>query len=825
MSLKIYGNLSPKVGKDEKYTIKEPFEGFNIFPPPIQPIDHKVKWCVYVLENGNWRKTKENAKTGETVSYTFTQKSLSRKGIKIEVQRGFETASEVIKPQRAEEQKILKVELLDAQENKLTKPLSYGQTVVAKATCTGLDFDVINFTLWEDDAKGAGHNTINIKNKTATKPAEVKRGIAKTSFKLMPSFDKMAKAFQTAGGEGKLHEYYVTASLRNLQSASNNIDVNALEEPAPPVKKKVPIIDNTKPKTTNPIPATPSKPVVSKKAPSKKGITDVKIFKTSETTLKAHVYHHGLQGKKIRFKLMEGDGGALFDDELINQVFDLPKNSDCLYIDIDLKTIPKSKGDDMLEGWEQELFVDIEVLETDAHHKTGVLNVKSTGFKQDPVDDSNKVVKVGATEKKEKEEKTGTCVCKEDDLTWGGHPNVSCDFRKKVVAISKRQNFDPNHLMAVMWVESAKTFSSSKIDLKVIGYNSKGKELRDYVPLSEKEIKDLPVSFSGAVGLIQFTPVAIDELNNYYGYSLTKRKLALMTQIDQLDYVEKYIEYWRTANKITIKLTLADLYLLVFAPSKMNGSVDSTTLYKEGTVYYKANASVDTDKKHGITKKELAHRAYESFEEGNKKENKASSFSCGVIIEKKIKEVSSEGVLSEMKTLADSHKSYLQETNKNRTADTDAGLEKMDCSEFVSRYLHKLGVTKNIIYMTTANMTSEAAFRKVIENDNIDLVSESKTSKFKPQKGDIFAWGRSKNGSWGGHTGVVYDFDETKDTVTILESIGKVGAVGEKKQVKNGGHSGTNCTRTAVYDRLGGALYGHDGWFGYYRPKNYTKKL
>ena len=318
---------------------------------------------------------------------------MSRKGIKIEAQRGFETASEVIKPQRAEEQKILKVELLDLDGNKLTKPLSYGQTVVAKATCTGLEYQMINLTLWEDDAKGSGHSPINQKNRATTKTVEVKRGIAKKSFKLMPSFDKMAKAFQTNGGEGKTHEYYVTATIQDLQGVSNNIDVNALEEPAPTVKKKVPVIDPKKPNI--PKPNAPTKPSV------KKEITDVKLIKTSETALKVHVYHNGLQGKKIRFKLMENDGGALFDDELINQVFDLPKNSDCLYIDIDLKKVSKSKGDDMLEGSEQELFVDIEVLETASHHKTATLNVNNSGFGTDPVDDSNKVVKVGATEKTE----------------------------------------------------------------------------------------------------------------------------------------------------------------------------------------------------------------------------------------------------------------------------------------------------------------------------------------------------------------------------------------------------------------------------------------
>ncbi|GEM56129.1 hypothetical protein B0A58_02475 [Flavobacterium branchiophilum NBRC 15030 = ATCC 35035] len=533
MSLKIYGNLSPAVGKEEKYTIKAPFEEFNLFPPPLQPIDHKVKWYIYVLENGKWRKTKENEKTGETVSYTFTQKSLSRKGIKIEAQRGFETASEVIKPQRAEEQAILKVELLNAQENKPTKPFSYGQTVVAKATCTGMEYQMINLTLWEDDAKGAAHSPINQKNRATTKTVEVKRGIAKTSFKLMPSFAKMAEAFQTNGGEGKLHEYYVTASLRNLQSASNNIDVNALEEPAPPVKKKIPVQDPKKPKPNVPKPSTPTKSSV------KKEITEVKIFKTSDTTLKVHVYYNGLQGKKIRFKLMEDDGGYLVDDELINQVFDLPKNSDCMYIDIDLKKVSKSKGDDMLEGSEQELFVDIEVLETASHHKTATLNVNNSGFKQDPVDDTNKVVKVAVEEKKKED---GTCECKQYDLIWGD--KVSCDERKKVVEVSKNLGVNPNWLMAVMALESAKTFSPS-ID-NGIGY----------------------------VGLIQFGKDAATTVGT------TQSKLIKMTFIEQMDYVQKFL----IGNKTKYK-TLVDLYLSVLYPSACGHGSERDYVVLKGKAY------------------------------------------------------------------------------------------------------------------------------------------------------------------------------------------------------------------------------------------------
>jgi predicted chitinase len=417
MALKIYGNFSPNVGKTERYTIDEPIKIFSLDPPLIQPVDHKVKWCIYVLENGKWRKTKENDKTGATVSYTFKEKSLSRKGIKIEAQRGFEKVSEIIHPQKAHKPKILRVELLDSEENKLSKPLSYGQTVIAKAHCTGMEYEHVYLTLWEDDAKGAGHNSvINKSNKAITKPVEVKRGIAKTSFKLSPSFDKMAKAFHTGGGEGELHEYYVTATMEDLQAASNNINVEALEEPARRIAKKVTVLDQTKPKPYVPKPYVPLTPE------GKKGITEVKLFKTSATTLQVHVHHNGLQGKKIRLKLMEDD--TLSNDLLMNHVFSLPKNTNYLYIPIDLKTISVNKGDDAFEGSEQELFVDIEVIETDAHHKTGILKVNSSGFKQDPVDNTNKTVKVVVEEKKEEEKKTGNCFCNRD---------ISVDETKKII--------------------------------------------------------------------------------------------------------------------------------------------------------------------------------------------------------------------------------------------------------------------------------------------------------------------------------------------------------------------------------------------------------
>jgi hypothetical protein len=153
----------------------------------------------------------------------------------------------------------------------------------------------------------------------------------------------------------------------------------------------------------------------------------------------------------------------------------------------------------------------------------------------------------------------------------------------------------------------------------------------------------------------------------------------------------------------------------------------------------------------------------------------------------------------------------------------------MDCSELVSRYLYELGIGVNSaknepIYLTTAGMTSEKAFRNKLGNDNIDLAG--KDISFKPQRGDIFAWGFLDGKNWKGHTGIVYKYDEKKDLVTILEAVGTYGSADESQNTAvNGGYPHKGLTRTAVFKRTSKALVNHRGWFGYYRPKNYTKKL
>ncbi len=182
-----------------------------------------------------------------------------------------------------------------------------------------------------------------------------------------------------------------------------------------------------------------------------------------------------------------------------------------------------------------------------------------------------------------------------------------------------------------------------------------------------------------------------------------------------------------------------------------------------------------------------------------------------------------EGVLEEMRKWADNHIQYDQQLGKKfRSVMTQEAMEKMDCSEFVCRYLHKLGVTDKVKLINTDKMINQEKFREALGNDNIIHVSGSEKSEFIPQAGDIFVWSR---GEGDGHTGIVHSYDSNKDAVTILEEIGRNGSSDENFNENNGGYIGHNCSRTSVYQRTGGALAGHKGWKGYFRPLNYTKKL
>ena len=100
-------------------------------------------------------------------------------------------------------------------------------------------------------------------------------------------------------------------------------------------------------------------------------------------------------------------------------------------------------------------------------------------------------------------------------------------FLKKVIEVSNRLGINPNWLMLVMHMES---------NLNHRAINPKG----------------------GATGLIQFMPFVAT------GLGTTVQQLLNMSNIDQLDYVEKYFK--RFAHYIT---GFTDLYLITFYPAAL----------------------------------------------------------------------------------------------------------------------------------------------------------------------------------------------------------------------------------------------------------------
>ncbi|MEO8236648.1 MAG: TIGR02594 family protein [Flavobacterium sp.] len=231
-NFKIIGNPNPEIGKEIIYKISNP-DHVSLLPGQITPVGmnpfvEQVKWSIYILEFGKWILKEKNNKTGPTANYTFTEKSLKRKGIRIVARLGEEKAILDIKPQDTIERRIVKVELCDALGNLQTKPFAYNQTVLAKVHCLNLNDCTVHVTLWEDDAPGAGHSEINKNNKAVTKSERISNGIANIKFKLAIDFAKIANAQLAKGdkSEGKTHEYYVTAEVfRQKTESSNNINV------------------------------------------------------------------------------------------------------------------------------------------------------------------------------------------------------------------------------------------------------------------------------------------------------------------------------------------------------------------------------------------------------------------------------------------------------------------------------------------------------------------------------------------------------------------------------------------------------------------------
>jgi hypothetical protein len=114
------------------------------------------------------------------------------------------------------------------------------------------------------------------------------------------------------------------------------------------------------------------------------------------------------------------------------------------------------------------------------------------------------------------------------------------EFVEKVKKISANLGIDPNWLMAIMYFESARTFSPSI------------------------------TNSIGATGLIQFLPSTAISLGT------STSELRKMTAVKQLDYVEKYLKPYKGKFKSYI-----DVYFSVFFPLAI-GKPDDWVIQAKG---------------------------------------------------------------------------------------------------------------------------------------------------------------------------------------------------------------------------------------------------
>lgn len=168
-------------------------------------------------------------------------------------------------------------------------------------------------------------------------------------------------------------------------------------------------------------------------------------------------------------------------------------------------------------------------------------------------------------------------------LAWGA--KVSKIFRSRMRTFGQDFSLDPNLPMACMAFETGRTFSPS--------------------------VKNPGSTATGLIQMVEKTAAF---------YHTTTAALALMTAEKQIDYVWLYFrDAIRAHGPIT---NLGDCYMAILNPSAM-GKPDSFTMWVSGSSAYAANAGLDANKDHIITRAEAVARVAAMLAEGLQPENVA----------------------------------------------------------------------------------------------------------------------------------------------------------------------------------------------------------
>lgn len=352
----ISGNTEIKVNEWQNYTVAEWYSD----TPMEERIISNVKWAVYFLDNGIPNKILEKSEG----RFRFQEPSVGKKYLIVAYLHQPELSTGI------------EVTIISATQKEITSiratgrssTLSYGDTLNVVVQTSGMQNDYLELSLYEDDAAGNGHNSINNKNLLKSKTVQVgSQGVATTQFLLEPDFQRIANAYLARGDndEGSTHEFYVAAYyLGSLKATSTNVNVANPENVVVRREETTQVINGNQSQAAG-------------------KVNNVQLTRNGAKKLLVTVNSTGLVGKVIRLKIKEED--YLSNDLLVDQNFTV--RSDNYRIDIFLDRIPQSTGGSYWsEGDFQELFADVEVIDTQAHILSETIDVDISSFKVEVAD-------------------------------------------------------------------------------------------------------------------------------------------------------------------------------------------------------------------------------------------------------------------------------------------------------------------------------------------------------------------------------------------------------------------------------------------------------
>ena len=546
---KITGNSAPKTGVTTLYKVAEWYPA----TPAASRNEALVTWELF-KKRADGKFTTTNIKKKGRGEFTFGSKA-HLYTYKVEgylhSPEGVSPMSMVITPQKNDKQptaekNILGIKLTYRDGSAVTKTLSYRDQLRATAKCQNLEGKTLVFTLWEDDENGAGHHVKNQKILQSPPILVDRKGYARWDFTLLTTFIALANKRED---DKKQHEYYVTAEYNGKMNASGNVNANN------PQFKKPPTAVQPKLKPTPNAPKTSTNPASKHNQPDKKGI--IRSIKLADKdgnaftkkpkfgdTISVIIDARNVKGLSYTLRLWEhdniGDHDLLYNN---THIFKSDLQRALITLTGKMQKIgetgnnpKKPDSGEYLTGNYQEIFA--EVIFEKVSAKSAVIDV---GIMEEPkkeVSGKSPAIKKGTDIPKN----NNTCTCKEKNLVWSD--KIGCSERLKVIQVSKNLGVDPNWLMTVIALETAETFD----------------------PSTDNQV--------GYVGLIQFGKDASGDLG------VSQSELVAMNFIEQMNYVEKFLQH----NKSKYN-TLTDLYLGVLYPSASGHGSERDYIILEGKAY------------------------------------------------------------------------------------------------------------------------------------------------------------------------------------------------------------------------------------------------